>query len=349
MTQDELIKLKELYPEYAGRKAHNAVDLSGQLKGQLLILYRTLNKENVSITNRAQWVCECQCKNKTICIKSGSSLNNGHTTSCGCERGNKTKEFEPGQTFGFWKIIARVPNKNNFSVYYKCKCLKCGTTEAEVSRHLLVSGESTACQKCRQKAMVEATIKNEQGKTYGFLYVERRATEEETPLLNHGVYWNCTCQKCGRTNVIIKGDYLRNGDTKSCGCILSINESKIACLLDNYGYKYKSQYTFSNLSSTGRSCDRLPFDFAILNDKQEVLYLIEYDGIQHFNKNHQWFDGGFEKTRQNDLLKNQYCFTNNIPLIRIPFDTKYTLEDLQLETTHFLLTPENEEEYYKKS
>lgn len=38
---------------------------------------------------------------------------------------------------------------------------------------------------------------------------------------------------------------------------------------------------------------------------------------------------------------------NNIPLIRIPYDTEYTFEDLKLETTHFLLTPKNEELYYQ--
>ena len=47
-----------------------------------------------------------------------------------------------------------------------------------------------------------------------------------------------------------------------------------------------------------------------------------------------------------DLQKNHYCFDNNIPIIRIPYDAEYTIDDLKLETTRFLLTPENEEEYY---
>ena len=48
-----------------------------------------------------------------------------------------------------------------------------------------------------------------------------------------------------------------------------------------------------------------------------------------------------------DLLKNKYCFEHNIPLIRIPFDEKYTIEDLKIETTRFLLTQENEKNYYE--
>jgi hypothetical protein len=87
--------------------------------------------------------------------------------------------------------------------------------------------------------MTNATIKNEQNKTYGFLYVNRMATKEEKPYNNKtGVYWNCTCLKCGRKNVIVLGNYLRNGNTKSCGCINSFNESKICQMLDNLQIKY---------------------------------------------------------------------------------------------------------------
>ena len=87
------------------------------------------------------------------------------------------------------------------------------------------------------------------------------------------------------------------------------------------------------------------FDIAIYN-KNILLYLIEYDGIQHFERGH--FHDSYERTHQNDLIKNQYCFKNKIPLIRIPYDVEYDLNDLKLETTRFLLTQENEEEYYAK-
>lgn len=87
------------------------------------------------------------------------------------------------------------------------------------------------------------------------------------------------------------------------------------------------------------------FDFAIFNNER-IISIIEYDGIQHFQNGH--FKTLLEITRKNDLLKNKYCFNNNIPLIRIPYDEEYTIDDLKLETTRFLLTPENEKEYYKK-
>lgn len=193
--------------------------------------------------------------------------------------------------------------------------------------------------------MRQANIKNEQGKTYGFLYVERKATEEEKPRHDRtGIYWNCTCLKCGRKNVIVFGDYLRKGETQSCGCINSINESKIAKILNNLKIKYKQQITFNDLTSTKRECDKLFFDFGIYN-KDILLYIIEYDGIQHFEDGH--FKNTFQRTHQNDLIKNKYCFEHNIPIIRIPYNVDYNINDLKLETTRFLLTPENEQNYYK--
>lgn len=55
-----------------------------------------------------------------------------------------------------------------------------------------------------------------------------------------------------------------------------------------------------------------------------------------------------KRTRQSDLIKNKYCFEHNIPIIRIPYDVEYTIEDLKIETTKFLLTPENEKQYYNR-
>lgn len=249
-----------------------------------------------------------------------------------------------GQTFGFWYVIERATNDARGKARWLCKCTKCNETIKDVDGTHLRSGKSTACQKCRQRKMADSIIKNEQGKTYGFLYVERKATLEEKPRQDKpGVYWNCTCTKCGRKNVIVFGDYLRNGDTKSCGCITSINESKICQMLDTLNFKYIQQQTFSDLTSTGRSCDKLAFDIAIYNDKQ-LLYFIEYDGIQHFKNGH--FSDTMEITHENDLLKNKYCFDNNIPLIRIPYDKEYDLNDLKLATTRYLLTKDNEKEYY---
>ena len=72
----------------------------------------------------------------------------------------------------------------------------------------------------------------------------------------------------------------------------------------------------------------------------KLLYLIEYDGIQHFDKNHQF--GNKEETLKNiqerDKIKNNYCLEHKIPLIRIPYTylSKINIIDLKLETSSFV-------------
>ena len=250
-----------------------------------------------------------------------------------------------GQDFGYWHVIERAENRAGGRAYWKCKCTACGALK-EVSGAHLRGGRSTNCGCMRMEKMRQTNIKHEEGKTYGYLYVNRMATREEIPRNNReGIYWNCMCTKCGRKNVIVFGDYLRNGDTKSCGCLNSFNESKICQMLENANIQYRQQVSFSDLTSTNKECDKLLFDIAVYNNNT-LLYLIEYDGVQHFEIGH--FKDTYYRTHQNDLLKNQYCFNHNIPLIRIPYNKEYTFEDLKLETTRFLLTQENEKQYYDK-
>ena len=53
---------------------------------------------------------------------------------------------------------------------------------------------------------------DETGNKYGLLTVIKYAYTK-----NKRAYWLCKCE-CGNF-VIVKGKYLRNGDTKSCGCL----------------------------------------------------------------------------------------------------------------------------------
>ena len=123
---------------------------------------------------------------------------------------------------------------------------------------------------------------------------------------------------------------------------LSKNEQKILYMLKKANLHGKIQGIYEKCKSK----NVLPFDF-IINSQED--YIIEYDGEQHFKIVEHF--GGEEKfniCRAHDLIKNKFCFDNNIPLIRIPYDAEYNLNDLKLETTRFLLTPENEEKYYSE-
>lgn len=71
-----------------------------------------------------------------------------------------------------------------------------------------------------------------------------------------------------------------NGNTKSCGCLNSYAESLIENILIENNIKYIKQYSFSDL--VGDFGKKLRFDFAIMDEKNKIKCLIEFQGEQHF-------------------------------------------------------------------
>lgn len=89
--------------------------------------------------------------------------------------------------------------------------------------------------------------------------------------------WKCVCD-CGSV-VIVRGATLKNGDTRSCGCVKSYGEKTIAQYLNSLGITFKKEYMFKDCVNANGN--KLRFDFAIF--KQGVLScLIEYQGEQHY-------------------------------------------------------------------
>lgn len=140
------------------------------------------------------------------------------------------------------------------------------------------------------------------------------------------IYWHCKCD-CGIEKDVL-GSSLRNGLSLSCGTHSNISKGneKIKQILIENNIPFKIEYKFDSCKDK----KILPFDFYINNQ-----YLIEYDGIQHYDKNSR-FD--YEYTHKHDLIKSAWCKDNNIPLIRIPFwhYEHLKLQDLLLETSTFL-------------
>ena len=60
------------------------INLTGQKFGRLTVLKQTEDYVSPKGTHYAQWLCECNCKEKNQVIVCGTSLKNGNTQSCGC-------------------------------------------------------------------------------------------------------------------------------------------------------------------------------------------------------------------------------------------------------------------------
>ena len=278
--------------------------------------------------------CRCDCGNETWV--SNGSLTSGEVKSCGCLSHQCNKELEDltGKTYNDLTIINLAFKKDGYR-YWHCKC-KCGN-EKDIKTSDLTTNKVKSCG-CRKYLQINP------GDKFGKLTVISKITDYYAP--NGGFLYECSCD-CGTKSHIVRGSNLVNGSIKSCGCgrNISYQEENISNLLKQLKLPFIREYKDIKLNELYSTHGRpMEYDFFV-NDS----YIIEYDGSQHFYCKESGWDTKehLKRTRKNDLIKNKYCFENNIPLIRIPYDADYTINDLKLETTRFLLTPENEEEYYK--
>ena len=98
----------------------------------------------------------------------------------------------------------------------------------------------------------------------------------------------------------------------------SRGEIKICDILDAAGLNYQEEYSFPDLvSSSGRP---LRFDFAVFDDNGDIDFLIEYQGIQHYEAKSK-FGGakGLYQQKYNDTQKRLYCQQHGITLVAIPY------------------------------
>lgn len=119
---------------------------------------------------------------------------------------------------------------------------------------------------------------------------------------------------CGRTYDAHPSVLLRGGGCARCK--ESKGEKSIADYLEINKIHYDSQYRFEDCKNK----NSLPFDFAIFDNGNSLMFLIEYDGEQHFFPI-EYFGGeeNLQYVQQNDSIKNTYCKNNNIPILRIPY------------------------------
>lgn len=110
-------------------------------------------------------------------------------------------------------------------------------------------------------------------------------------------------------------------------------EFLISKILKNNNIPFETQKTFEDCIF--ESGFKAKFDFFIDNK-----YIIEYDGIQHFQTGTGWnTQEHLDKTQKNDAFKNKWCKEHNIPIIRIPYThlNNIIIDDLLLETSSFII------------
>lgn len=100
------------------------VDLTGQRYGRLLVIEKTQTHVTKGGHRIAQWLCKCDCGNKTTVP--GASLRSGNTRSCGCLQRETAKNTMTthGRSYdrlhNIWNHMKQRcgnPNDNNYEHY----------------------------------------------------------------------------------------------------------------------------------------------------------------------------------------------------------------------------------------
>lgn len=291
------------------------------------------------------WNCRCECGNPQIYQIRDNALKNGTSTSCGCSKINHIKQVNDNNRIKndltgrrFFKLYVEsvadyyIDTSNNRHPIYQCKC-DCGSI-IYVKRQNLVNGhvKSCGCTPHDYNMFYKDPEYDLVGKTFGFLLVKEYVKDEGLHNKRRGYWWMCQC-KCGSICYATTSSLI-SGKKRSCGCISSWAELIIKNILEKNYISFMQQYSFDELR--GIRNGKLRFDFAIL-DNNNVQYLIEYDGVQHYTEivNR----GKLSETQEHDKRKNEYCKKHNIPLIRLPYLDPYkiTIDDLKIETSQYLV------------
>lgn len=312
------------------------IDLTNQRFGLLTVL-RQSGKDK---SGKIMWLCKCDCGNEKI-IR-GGDLRSGKIQSCGClhkqklqegyqkyliER-NKSPQYRINlinQKFGRLTVLEydqettiekRKTTTNKIS-WWKCQC-ECGNV-ISVSTSALTSGHTKSCGCLKQEQAskmgkeynligAKSHLVDLTGQKFNKLTVLRRA---QTNTSSNKPRWVCQCD-CG--NIIeVSGECLKQGDTKSCGCLgKSVGEYIIRELLLKNKIPFLSEVKFPDLKDKGY----LRFDFALLDKENKIVKLIEFDGRQHSDSSSIWHT---EEVIKHDQMKNEYCQLHHIPLLRISY------------------------------
>ena len=147
-----------------------------------------------------------------------------------------------------------------------------------------------------------------------YVFLEKYVNDGEKILCKHNV--------CNSEYFVTPNNFLRG---KRCPvCFESKGEKTIRGFLEDNNILFKREYSFDGLVGIGGNL--LRFDFALFNNKKNLICLIEYDGEFHFKKFYE--DQNYETIQIHDKRKNRYCKDNDIPLLRIPYWEFDNIEDI---------------------
>jgi hypothetical protein len=214
-----------------------------------------------------------------------------------------------GSQYDYSKLSDEIMNSpETFSkLRFKMMTFNCtdhGEFQHRISNHLnSITGGCPECLRLYRENEMILKFKEVHGDRYDYSNTKYEIGNGKVTII---------CPKCGPF-VLDHSAHVYGRGCQKCG--FSKGELLVSQALNEFGLEYEYEHTFDDLR--GERNIRLPIDFYIPNKH----VCIEYDGEQHF-KSYPRFggDAGLIRTQRNDKIKNEYCSSNNIPMIRIPYD-----------------------------
>lgn len=264
--------------------------------GETYGVYKILEKDEIKSQEKHHiyWKCECLKCNNIISVRA-DNLKRLPKSCPNC------KDSLLHQKFNRLKVIQKGKIDKNGHRYWICQC-DCGNI-VEINGDNLRRGLTQSCGCLRREITSELFCEDLTGKKFNKLKVLKKISS-----MGKKSKWLCECD-CGSL-IEVTSSNLKNGHTTSCGCTISKGEEKIASILTLLNIQFQREYKFKELPNRR-------FDFYL----PEKNICIEFDGKQHFEYVATWHKTkeNFDQALLRDNEKTEFCASNNIKLIRIPY------------------------------
>ena len=205
------------------RVAHNK---KSPIKGQRFHFLVVTGKEEKR-NGRYYWEFKCDCGNSKWIIH--SNVTRGITRSCGCFQKKATSESSfidlTGRKFGRLTVHSDYKSDGK-TIKWRCSC-DCGKTKwinGASLRHERTKSCGCLMNESRGKTQ---RLRFRKGLRFGKLVVLGQSKSIQGKL-----FWECKCDCGGKTWV--HGTSMKNGNTKSCGCLVRESAAKRSSAKNKY-------------------------------------------------------------------------------------------------------------------
>lgn len=210
------------------------------------------------------------------------------------------------------KLLSKTYINNSIPLKIRCRC---GNT-FETSLANFEHQRTQQCGTCAGKIYWDYRLVNE----YVSKHTDCKLITDSYNNIDTVMDFECGCGAVFSTSF---SAFRHSNKTKcdECSKIMSKSEFAITQYLTDNNISFIQEYRFKDC----RNQLPLPFDFAVVDNEENIELLIEADGQGHYEPvNFGGISDGLaikrhQKAKINDNIKNKYCENNNITLLRIPY------------------------------